>query len=86
MSSPIFTWAKEAYAEMRAEYAIVQEAEYARAEEATNGYMTTNDDYNSWSAFKQERYLTQELIEHLEQFPSTKADDFEQEWLDGRVL
>ena len=86
MSSPIFTWAKQAYAEMRAEYAIVQEAEYARAQEATNGYMSLHDNYSAWEVFNKNIYRTDELIEHLEQFPSTKADDFEQEWLDGRVL
>ena len=87
MSSPIFTYAAELQKRMGEEFALVQEAEYERAVEATNGYMSTNPHADSWTVFFNgfafEKYASPELREHVLRFTRTTRNVFEQQWLDN---
>lgn len=71
---------------MGREYAILQEAEYLKAVEATHGYMSIRSDISSWDVYTKPHYFqfsTDELKEHVLRFTRTTRNVFEQQWLDN---
>ena len=92
MTSAIFQQAAEMWAEMRAEFAVVLEAAYARAEEGTRGSVLNArgrrecvDPFSlltgPWSRVL--AYGTPELVEYFQLAGRPCLAEFEREWLAG---
>lgn len=90
-TSSIYAYAESLRKEMLAEFAVVQEQQFARAEHETNGYMVNErgrqKGLSGWDVFHGppsvfEAYATDELREHGR--PLTRTA-FEQAWLESRV-
>lgn len=89
--SAIYAYAADLWREMREEYALVQEAEYAQAVDATDGNLVNARGvakgwtswqvmWASWTVLR--AYGTEELLDHLRTNPRTERRDFERSWLD----
>lgn len=72
---------------MGEEFAILQEAEFESAHEATNGNMSLDSRVSSWSVFTKPNvfsaFATTELRDYVLQFGRTTRNVFEQQWLDN---
>jgi len=92
VSSVIFARARAQWHAMRRDYQDVLEAQYAAAEEATNGYMVTAEGqswgWSGWSVFTsnpttQAAHGSPELLEWLREHPRLTLAEFERQWAEG---
>lgn len=87
--SPIFAEAAERYRAMRADFDLVLESSYERAETACNGKLLNDrgrkagiDAYSLFYGPKVRAlaYASPELVEHWARYPRTTVADFERQW------
>lgn len=95
-TSTIYAYAETLRREMLEEYRLVQEAEHAAAEAATNGvmiskasakehwYLTGWDVMFAGRAYR-ERHQSEELRDHLAAHPVTTRTAFERQWLENHL-
>lgn len=85
----VWDQARETWQELVAEFRLIVEAEYAAAVEATGGAMVNargrEKGWDSWGVFRGNRsvllaYGTEELVEHLTQYPRTTLRAWEAAW------
>ena len=90
--SPIFQYAADLYRDMRQEWDLLLEAEYAKAEEGSHGAMLNSlgrreaiDPYSlligPWSRVV--KYATPELVEWFEEHGRPSPAQFEREWFNS---
>lgn len=93
-TSTIYEWAEQLRRKMMEEYRLVQEAEYAAAEHATNGVMLNkkhaNRYHDTWDVFfaagpVRTAYASEELLEHLAAHPMTTRTAFEKQWVENHL-
>jgi len=93
-SSAIFGYAADLWHEMKTEYDAALEAHYYQAEEATNGNLVRHASraagVRALSLFsgpveKAYKHASEELLEFWQHHPRPTLQDFEQQWLSGRV-